>query len=84
MKVVTTNLRAGYVRRNGAPHSKDAVVTEYFHVNTIPNGDNWLTVTARVEIRPISPPLPHDLGFQELRARPGWNFDTLFRQVTHL
>ena len=30
LKVVTTNLRAGYVRRNGAPHSDKAVVTEYF------------------------------------------------------
>src|SRR5262245_54446933 len=30
LKVVTTNLRPGYVRRNGAPYSKDATVTEYF------------------------------------------------------
>ena len=49
LKVVTTNLRPGYVRRNGSPHSKDAVVTEYFDVNALPNGDGWLTVTTRVE-----------------------------------
>ncbi|HXH25586.1 MAG TPA: hypothetical protein VNI78_10075 [Vicinamibacterales bacterium] len=49
LKVVTTNLRAGYVRKNGAPHSDKAVVTEYFDVLTLPNGDRWMTVTTKVE-----------------------------------
>ena len=39
LKVVTNNLRPGYFRRNGAPYGKDAVVTEYFDLNTLPNGD---------------------------------------------
>jgi hypothetical protein len=30
LKVVTTNLRPGYLRKNGVPYSKDAVVTEYY------------------------------------------------------
>ena len=34
LKVVTTNLRPGYVRKNGAPYSDKAVVTEYYDVNT--------------------------------------------------
>src|SRR5215510_1740767 len=33
LKVVTTNLRAGYIRKNGAPHSDKAVITEYYDVN---------------------------------------------------
>jgi hypothetical protein len=49
LKVVTTNLRPGYVRKNGAPYSAKAVVTEYFDVNTMPNNDQWLTVTTNVE-----------------------------------
>jgi hypothetical protein len=49
LKVVTTNLRAGYVRKNGAPYSDKAVVTEYFDLNTMPNGDQWFTVTTKVE-----------------------------------
>jgi hypothetical protein len=49
LKVVTTNLKAGYVRKNGAPHSARATVTEYYQVNTLPNGDQWLTVTTKVE-----------------------------------
>src|SRR5207244_9751570 len=32
MKVVTTNLRPGYVRKNGAPYSGKTVVTEYYDV----------------------------------------------------
>ena len=49
LKVVTTNLRAGYIRKNGAPYSDKARVTEYFDLNTAPNGDRWLTVTTKVE-----------------------------------
>jgi hypothetical protein len=49
LKVVTTNLRPGYVRRNGAPYSAEAVVTEHIDVNTLPNGDRWMTVLTTVE-----------------------------------
>jgi len=49
LKVVTTNLTPGYVRKNGVPHSASAVVTEYFDVNTLPSGEQWLTVTTKVE-----------------------------------
>jgi hypothetical protein len=49
LKVTTTNLREGYLRKNGAPHSRNAVVTEYYTVNTLPNGDQWMTVTTKVE-----------------------------------
>jgi hypothetical protein len=49
LKVITTNLRPGYVRRNGVPYSKDAVLTEYFDVNTLPNGEVWFTVTSRLD-----------------------------------
>ena len=30
LKVVTTRLKAGYLRKNGVPYSEDAVLTEYF------------------------------------------------------
>ena len=49
LKVVTTNLRPGYIRKNGAPYSDKTRVTEYFDLNTAPNGDRWLTVTTKVE-----------------------------------
>ena len=45
LKVVTTNLRPGYIRKNGAPYSGKTVVTEYWDLNTLPNGDRFLTIT---------------------------------------
>ena len=41
LKVVTSNLRPGYVRKNGAPYSEKAVVTEYWDLNELPNGDRF-------------------------------------------
>jgi len=49
IRVVTTNLRDGYLRKNGVPHSSNAVVTEYF--DRVPGPDNaqWLIVKTTVE-----------------------------------
>ena len=49
LRVVTTNMRPGYLRKNGVPYSVDAVLTEFWDINTAPNGDPWLVVTSIVE-----------------------------------
>jgi hypothetical protein len=49
LKVMTTNLRAGYLRKNGVPYSQDAVVTEYFDIAPIPGGGQVLLVTTIVD-----------------------------------
>jgi hypothetical protein len=49
LKVVTTNLRAGYLRKNGVPYSENAVVTEYFDAAPIPGGGQALLVTTIVD-----------------------------------
>jgi hypothetical protein len=49
LKVVTTNLRPGYLRKNGVPYSGDAVLTEYYNRLDEPNGDVWLIVTTMVD-----------------------------------
>ena len=49
LKVVTTGVRPGYLRRNGVPYSGNAVITEHFRKFTEPNGDTYLVVTTRVE-----------------------------------
>lgn len=49
LKVVTTNLRPGYLRKNGIPHSEDAVLTEYWEVFRRENGEQWLTITTLIE-----------------------------------
>jgi len=48
LKVVTANLRAGYLRKNGVPYSEDAVVTEYFDRLTSA-GSELLTVITVVD-----------------------------------
>ena len=49
LKVVTTRLKEGYLRKNGVPYSENAVVTEYFDRHTESNGDEWFTVTTIVD-----------------------------------
>jgi hypothetical protein len=50
LRVVTTGVREGYLRKNGVPYSEQATVTEYIHrLPTHPNGDNWLHVVTIVE-----------------------------------
>jgi hypothetical protein len=74
LKVVTTHLRPGYVRKNGAPYSDRAVVTEYFDLYTLPNGDTWFTVTAKVD-DPVyfSRPLITTSDFKKLPDANGWS-----------
>lgn len=74
LKVVTTNLRAGYVRKNGAPHSDKAVVTEYYDLNTTPNGDQWMTVTTKVDDATyFRAPYITTTDFKKLPGAAGWN-----------
>jgi hypothetical protein len=49
LKTVTTNLRPGYLRKNGVPYSQRAVFTEYWDVHALPNGDKVLVNTNVVE-----------------------------------
>lgn len=49
LKVVTTHLRAGYLRKNGVPYSENTVLTEYYNVTREPNGDEWLIITTIVD-----------------------------------
>lgn len=48
LTVVTTNMRAGYLRKNGVPYSENAMLTEYFDVAPHPAGGQLLVVTAVV------------------------------------
>jgi hypothetical protein len=48
LKVTTTNLRAGYLRKNGVPYSDAAVVIEYFDRLTSA-GSEWLVVVTQVD-----------------------------------
>jgi len=47
-EVATTNLRAGYLRKNGVPYSAGTTVNEYYDYHKERNGDEWFTVTTIV------------------------------------
>ena len=48
LKVITTHMRPGYLRKNGVPYSGNAVLTEYFdRLDT--DGETYLVVTGGVE-----------------------------------
>ncbi|MEO8256226.1 MAG: hypothetical protein ABI868_02665 [Acidobacteriota bacterium] len=49
LNVVTTNMRSGYLRKNGVPYSENARVTESFDVAPLPNGGQLLVVTTVVD-----------------------------------
>ena len=49
LTVVTTNLRAGYLRKNGVPYSENARVTEYFDLAPYPGAAQALVVTTVID-----------------------------------
>jgi hypothetical protein len=74
LKVITTNLSDGYLRKNGAPYSSETTLTEYINVHTMANGDRWINITTEVD-DPIyfSAPLVHSTDLKQLPNRRGWN-----------
>jgi hypothetical protein len=49
LEVVTTQLRPGYLRKNGPPYSGNTVLKEYYDLSKERNGDTWFAVTTVVE-----------------------------------
>ncbi len=48
LKVVTTHMKPGYLRRNGVPYGGSAVMTEYFDRFDVPGGSPLLVVSAEI------------------------------------
>jgi hypothetical protein len=49
LKVVTTNLKAGYYWKNGMPYTDNAKLTEYFRVHDLPDSGQWIVLSSMVE-----------------------------------
>jgi len=49
LKVVTTQLTPGYLRKNGPPYSANTTVTEYFDLLHEADGEQWLLVKTIVQ-----------------------------------
>jgi hypothetical protein len=49
LKVVTTHLRPGYLRKNGVPYSGNTVLTEYYTRTDESDGTSYLIITTMVD-----------------------------------
>jgi hypothetical protein len=65
LRVVTSNVRAGYLRKNGVPYNERATVTEHFDIAPLPDVGRLLLVTTSIRGRMIAPMLPPE----------GWRLD---------
>ena len=74
LKVVTTNPKPGYLRKNGVPYSARAVLTEYFDRVNESNGDAYLVVTATVEDPAyLTQPFLTASHYKKQADASGWN-----------
>jgi hypothetical protein len=68
LKVVTTKMRPGYLRRNGVPYGATAVMTEFIDRLDVPGGDSLLVVASEI----IDP---------EYLSQPYWTSQQFKREV---
>lgn len=74
LKVMTTHLRPGYLRKNGVPYSANAVLEEYFDSFKEQNGDTWLVVTTIVtDPQYLILPFVTSSHFKKLSGAVGWD-----------
>jgi len=73
LKVVTTNFKPGYLRKNGVPYGANAIVTEYFDRINERDGSVYLVVTRSVE-DPMYLTLPYhtSVHFRKEANDSGW------------
>jgi hypothetical protein len=74
LKVVTTHMRPGYLRRNGVPYGASAILTEYFDRFDVPGGDSLLVVaTEVVDPEYLTTPYWTSQQFKRDTDPSGWN-----------
>jgi hypothetical protein len=74
LKVVTTRLRPGYVRKNGVPYGANATLTEYFVRLVDRGGQEYLVVTTMVDDPTyFQPAYIKTYQFKKQPDASGWN-----------
>ena len=74
LKVVTTNLKPGYLRKNGVPYSANAVQSEYFTLLTGAQGEPYIAVTAFLEDPAyLTGPFIRTYTFKKQADGAGWD-----------
>lgn len=73
LKVVTTNLRPGYLRKNGVPYSEQAVVTEYYDRFELFGNDYLQVVTVVTDPMYLTTPFVVSNQFKREPDDSKWN-----------
>src|ERR1041385_8923760 len=74
LKVTTTNLRPGYLRRNGVPFSANAKLTEYYDLVKEATGTTYLVLTTTLEDPTyLNQPMITAAHFRKQADAAGWN-----------
>jgi hypothetical protein len=74
LRVITTKLKPGYLRKNGPPYSAKAVLTEFFDRVNEPNGDSYLILTATLEDPTyLAQPYRTSTQFKKQADAANWN-----------
>jgi hypothetical protein len=74
LRVVTTNMRSGYLRKNGVPYSGTAVLTEYYNRIAGADGQAYLVVTAMLDDSIyLTQPFVRTYTFKKLADAAGWD-----------
>lgn len=74
LKVVTTGMKPGYLRRNGVPYSEQTVLTEHFDVLSHPDGSAWLVVQTLIEDPEyLAGVVLSSSNFRKQNDRSGWD-----------
>jgi hypothetical protein len=74
LKVTTSNLKAGFLRKNGVPYSENTSLTEYYDLIKEPNGDPLMVVTI-VTTDPLylRQPFVITSQYKKQASDAGWN-----------
>jgi hypothetical protein len=74
LKVMTSRLKPGYLRKNGVPYSEAATVEEHFDRFREPNGDDWIVIDTIVrDPRYLTQPYVNSVAFKKLPNASGWD-----------
>ena len=74
LEVVTTQIRPGYLRKNGPPYSANTVLKEFFDLSVERSGDPWFVVTTIVEDpQNLNEPFVTSTNFKKQRDGGGFS-----------
>ena len=74
LKVTTTSLTAGYLRKNGAPYSANTTVTEFYDITHELNGSTWVVVKTIVnDPTYLTGPFITSTNLRKQVDATGWN-----------